>query len=324
MTRAKQARIQSVGCKRRNCGAFLIACAGISILYLNFNPTPVGADPDELRNNLLDLQSQMASSFEIDSSASSGTAGNSQANPDRISGSRALLLKLLLLEKGVERLRKVPDYTATVYTQERVSGSLLDPQIMNLKIRHEPLSIYMRWLAGDKGRELLYVDGQNEGDMLVKMGGIKGKLIPPLKLNPAGDVALQEARYPVTKIGLLELAQELLQNRRSDLERKVHYHCQMLEDQKFNERQCYCFVHEFEGPEDNDLYRKSIVLIDKEWCLPVMIKNFTWPHESIEVDPKQIDQETLIEHYSYTDIRFEHRLADGDFDRSNTNYSFTR
>lgn len=326
MTRAAKLKNRTPSYRRHNATAILVACLGVTALYLNFNPTPAGADPDELTARLDRLTDMMASAGSIEASRdrSANAADDDSGNSDVIRGERALLLGILLLERGVAQTDPTAAYTATVFTRERVGGTLLDPQVMNLKLRQEPLSIYMKWLVGDKGRELLYVEGQNDGNMLVKVGGIKGKLLPPLKLNPSGSIALQEARYPATRIGMLELAREILVNRHADQKRGSGVYCEMLPDQEFDDRACYCFYQEFDNAEVSPLYRKSIVLIDKEWCLPVVIKNYTWPMEGTEIETANLDEETLIEHYSYSDVRFDKRLADADFDRTNKNYNFTR
>ena len=236
-----------------------------------------------------------------------------------------LLLSILLLEKGHAHLQACGNYTATVFTRERVRGVLLDPQVMMLKIRHEPLSVYLKWLVGDKGRELLYVDGQYNGDMLVKVGGIKGKLIPALKLAPTGDLALKEARHPLTEIGQLELARQLIEKRRQDLDSGRGFRCQMLSDREFDGRDCYGFVQSFASADESPEYRKCVLLIDKQQNLPVYLQNFTWPEpEQSAESPEALDQATLVEHYQYSDVQFEQRLADVDFDRKNKAYNFRR
>ena len=326
MTRSRPKPTPVVGCKRRNLTAIIVASLGVSALYLNFNPTPVGADPEELHSGIDRLSQMMSASADLEmaevASRRSGEGGN--FNPDLIVGKRAVLMQLLLLEKGHAKLSSISDYTATVYTQERVGGVLMDPQVMNLKIRHKPHSIYMKWLVGDKGRELLYNDGENDGNMVVKVGGIKGKLLPPLNLDPHGSIALQESRHPATRVGMLELARQLLVDSRRGLTLREGFNADMLTDQRFDERDCYCFRVVYEDPSVSEMYRKSIVMIDQEWCIPVMIKNFSWPMEGIEIDEANLDKETLVEHYSYTGIQFDQRLADADFSRRNKSYSFTR
>ena len=47
--------------------------------------------------------------------------------------------------------------------EERIDGEMKEPQQMELKLRHAPFSVYMKWLNGDKGRELLYTANENDG-----------------------------------------------------------------------------------------------------------------------------------------------------------------
>ena len=235
----------------------------------------------------------------------------------------ALLLNLLLLENGCNRLEKKSDYTADFFKQECVDGTT-ETQVIDLKLRHQPFSVYMKWLVGDKGRELLYVDGQNNGKLLVKLGGLKGRFLPCLKLDPNGSVAMQESRHPITKAGLLNLARESIFYRQREIVKpKLEVRCRMLDNQTFHERPCYCFILNFNTPEVAEPYRKTIQYIDKELSLPVCVKTYGWPSDDA-ADSPNLDEETLIEHFSYTNIHFNQQLADLDFDRRNKNYSLRR
>ena len=42
-----------------------------------------------------------------------------------------------------------------------------------MKVRHEPFSVYMWFLKPFQGREVLYVDGQNNNEMVVLEAGLK-------------------------------------------------------------------------------------------------------------------------------------------------------
>ena len=56
----------------------------------------------------------------------------------------------------------VISYTATFYKQERVGNKLLDEERIELKFQR-PHKVYMRWVGkAHKGREALYVRGENE------------------------------------------------------------------------------------------------------------------------------------------------------------------
>jgi len=225
-----------------------------------------------------------------------------------------------IVQTGIQFLEKSTDYTAQFMKQELVSEELTDEQDIFLKVRHQPLSLYLKWLSGERGREVLYVDGQNDGEMLVRSGGWKARL-PTMSISPDGTLAMREARYPVTKVGLLELARMVMNFHQQDLETTNYTRCDQLEDQEFDGRACSCFYIEYKDAVSSPNYRKSLTLIDKEWSIPVYIKNYGWPTPDMGVVAGEaLDEATLIEYYRYSEIRFGLQLADKDFDRENEEY----
>ena len=312
------AKSQRSSHRRSNLLAILIAFVAVSVLYLNFDSTLSGADADADISRVTAAVAEPVIAMRP-GAESSGKPGSS--NDGEVSGRIALLLNLLLLEKGRDRFAKVSGYTATFYKKERVAGTDLDGQVMRVKMRHRPFSVYMKWLVGDKGRELLYVDGKNNGKIIVKVGGVKGRLLPALKLDPTGSLAMKESRYPVTMAGLLRLSETLIGYRRNELHAEGGTHCRMIDNQQFNKRPCYCFIVTYDSPAASKEYRKSITFLDKELLMPVCVKNYGWPVGEAAGD---LDKTTLIEHYAYTNIRVTQQLADSDFARSNRNYHFRR
>jgi hypothetical protein len=239
----------------------------------------------------------------------------------------ALQLHVALLELGKQRMSHIPDYSATFLKQEKLDGEdRQDLQTINLKMRHRPFSVYMKWLdGGDVGREILFVEGQYDDRMQVRLGGRKGQLLPALKLDPTGSVAMKEARHAVTEMGLLNLCELILKYRKRDLTLKQGLRWQMLPDQKFADRECYCFVVEYDSKEIEPAYRKAVTYIDKELNLPICVRNFGWPEEVKEgISAQELDEATMIEYYGYKDLSFEQRLSDADFDKSNKDYTFRR
>ena len=319
--------------------AIMIAFAAVSVLYFNFHPTPVGADPNGRRSNVDELASinvpppplptskdsaagLIAKTDSKNTDQSSGKQATSIPNPPVMSGRLALLFHLKMLEIGGLKLERISDYTATFVKQERVDGELTDRQVIQIKMRHAPFSIYMKWLVGDKGRQLLYVHGQNNGKMLVQLGGWKSRF-PALKLDPNGKLAMKESRYPITKAGLLELVRTAIDCRRSDLNNMNNVRCRVVEDQKFGKRNCYAFVIEYGSPKASETYRKCITYIDKDLSVPILVKNFAWPDETAAAeDEKSLDESTLVEYYSFSDIKLEPKLANSEFDRKNKIYRF--
>jgi hypothetical protein len=237
----------------------------------------------------------------------------------------AMLMNLALLEQGRRRLAESSNYTCTFYKQERIGTELTDGQQIELKLRHKPFSVYMRWLSGDKGREVLYVDGADDNRMTVHPGGWKGRLVPALKIDPEGSLAMSEARHPVTMVGLAKLCDEIVGRRKIELERHHPVRCRLIENEVVNDRPCYCFVATYLNRKSSEEYRKSMQYIDKESLLPVCVKNYAWPDEKQTfADDNALDEATLIEHYAYSDLQFNQQLASKDFDRTNEAYGFKR
>jgi hypothetical protein len=322
------------GAPRLNCLAALISGLALGILWLTFHAKPAGAGHE--------LSAKAAPQLQVSSPApettadAAGSSGLSSLPPEELnrrmhtvihSSKLALQLHVALLEVGKHRIEHFPDYSATFIKQERVDGSdLQDVQSIQLKLRHKPFGIYMKWLeGGDVGRELLHVEGQYDDKMLVRLGGIK-KRLPLLKLDPTGSMAMKECRHPVTEMGLALLADQILKYRKRDLTLKGGLRWEMLPEQKFMDRVCDCWIVEYDSRDVEPVYRKSITYIDKELSLPICVRSFGWPEDGTEAagDVAALDEATLIEYYGYTDIKFESRLTDTDFDKGNSDYTFRR
>ena len=329
-------RLFPPGTFRLNCLAALISAMAFSILILNFQATPVGAG-FESESAIPQTPSipQMggdSGSGAPNLASQTGADGKATADINRqihsaIHGSRlALQLHVALLEIGKHRLEQLSDYSATFIKQERMDGEdLQEMQTMNVKIRHKPFSVYLKWIeGGDTGREILFVEGEADDKMLVRLGGLKGKLVPPLKLDPRGSTALKEARHPVTELGLLELCKLCISYRKRDLQLKDGIRWEMFDDQKVCDRDCYTFAVEYTSKDVEPVYRKSITYIDKEWSLPICVRNFGWLPEGADADPSKLDENTNIEFYGYKDIRLDTRLSEADFDKTNKEYTFKR
>jgi hypothetical protein len=302
---------------RPNALAALIGLMALGVLLVAFRATPAGGGLDH----------PAIPQFNASGSPnSSGADGRNEAltfSADELNhqirravhGSHvALRLHVALLDLGRHRIGDLPDYTATFVKQERVDGALQDLQTLQLKLRHQPFSVYMKWLeGGDEGRQVLFVQGENDDQLQVRLGGIKSRL-PVIHLEPAGTTAMQESRHPITEMGLLHLASQVHKYRSRDCSLKRGVRWEMLPDQRHFDRDCDCWIVEYDGPEVEPIYRKMITYVDKELALPISVRNFGWPDEGVETsDAAALDEATLIEYYGYTEIQFETRLSDADF-----------
>ena len=131
---------------------------------------------------------------------------------------------------------------------------------------------------------------------------------------------MSESRYPVTEAGILGMLKQISTHRRNDLSRGHGVHCRRLPNQTFDERNCICIEFEYTGKEHSEIYRKSIILIDARHHIPVMARNYTWARESEGLTPAQLDEQTLIENYTFTSINFGAELIAEEFRRDNPKY----
>ncbi len=299
----------------RNTFACAIVAAAGGLLYVK--SMPASAEPAGLHDlgglsNISEVTIPViADSSDSDTGSASSDSSQSFSNAD------AMQTLILHLEKAHRQLKKSTGYTAKMLRQERVDGELLDEEIMSLKVKHAPFSVYMKWIQGSKGQEVLYVDGQYEGNMIVKPGGFKGRFLSALEIDPEGDIAMASSRHCIRKAGLLNLATEMLENRRNDLETGL-VKCRMADGQKFDDRTCLCFIVEFPHEGYLDDYRKSVAFIDQDTSMPVLVRNYSWPKEDVAAE--KLDEETLVESYAYSDIRMDTEFVASDFDRMNRNY----
>lgn len=314
----------------RNFLAIAIATATVGFGYINFDPANVGGDPSGRRPGAGVLMADTIPLTPLEEfPAGQAPAGNGldgdvtaasegpMATTRVLTGRWALRLTTEMLRRGCESFERIEDYTADMCKQERIGGALSEVQEIELKVAHAPFSVYMKWITGDRGRQLIYVDGKNDNQLLVQLGGIPGRIAGLRSLDPQSALAMAESRHPVTKVGLVALAKTLLEYQMADLERGSGFKCQLEDGHEFDGRPCFLYVCEYENASVCDVYRKSVVMIDKEHSLPVCVKNYTWGED---VSTDRLDEETLVELYSYANLKVKAALEQSAFAEDNPEY----
>lgn len=309
-----------------NFVATMIACGALAIIHVNSDPTAIGESPtlksSSIAPPLLSLPPSPALPGKVADGEISEIAAASMPqvieDPTILRGIWALKMTTAMLRKGMEAFQNVPDYTASMYKQERMNGELGDGQNIELKMKHEPFSVYMKWTSGsERGQQAIYVDGENDCKLMVQPGGIKGRLTGVLCLDPEGSLAMASSRHPVTQIGLVELAKTILKYQEEDLKRGSGFTCELCDNAVFEDRPCYVFTCHYDNEEINSEYRKSVIYVDKALSMPVCVKNFCWAKDA---NPETIDDETLLEFYAYSNVEILQNLGVADFDATNRSY----
>jgi hypothetical protein len=213
----------------------------------------------------------------------------------------------------------VRDYTCRLIKRERIDGELQPYQLARLKVRSEqrvdgevvkPMAVFMQFLGPSrlKDRRVLYIDGQNDGQALVRKGGGVLKNLQ-LSVNPHGNAAKRESNYPITDVGFDKVVERLIELANDDIARdprgentKVSY----FRDAKVGNRKCMHIrvIH----PEESEgmQFHIASLYVDNELQLPTKLAVYGWPERAGEQPP-------INEEYNYVDLRLNVGLADADF-----------
>jgi hypothetical protein len=111
-----------------------------------------------------------------------------------------------LYQKADQRHQTMDAYVMRLRRREVVGGKVRPEELILVKIRQQPWSVYFKWLGPEaKGREVVYVKGQpgNEIHTLTAAGDVP--LLPAgQRFSVAADSAMVKARsrYPITEAGL--------------------------------------------------------------------------------------------------------------------------
>jgi hypothetical protein len=231
-------------------------------------------------------------------------------------GEHPLMPVLRWAYKGIGDVEKIHDYSATVAKRERIGGKVGEYEYMFVKLRQRPMSVYMYFLGPPevKGREVIYIEGQNDGLMWAHDVGIRYTMFGTVKIKPDGPIAMKNQRYPLTELGILNLTRRLVEVGEQDVkfgECEVKFY----EDAKINNRVCTCIEVIHPEPRRNFLFHLARIFVDKELNLPIRYESYDWPKEKGGAPE-------LLEEYTYLNLKLNNGFADADFDIKNPNYKF--
>jgi hypothetical protein len=219
----------------------------------------------------------------------------------------------LIRERCIPALNQIQDYEALFTKRELIQGKLIT-QTMLLRVREKPFSVYALYGGENQGREILFVNGANNNQLLAHEGSGFKSVVGTLQLDPRSETAMAENRYPVTHIGMRNLVSQVLQQWEAETrfgEIEVKYY----PNAKLGEEACEVIQSLHPHPRDEFRFHDCRLYIDAKTQLPIRIENYTWPTQA---NPRP----QLVEEYTYTKIRPNVGLADADFDRRNPKYKF--
>ena len=219
----------------------------------------------------------------------------------------------------------IRDYTAVMVKRELVDGVLGDYEYMGVKVRnrqvqngqiHTPFSVYLTFLApaAVKGREVIYVENANSGNIVAHEGGMKGRFLPTVSLDPNGMMAMRGQRYPITDMGIENLVVKLIERGERD---KKSGPClvEFRKGAKVDKRPCTVVTVKHNVQKPCYDFCEAQIFIDDAMNVPVRYCAYDWP-----VQPG--GEKRLLEEYTYLQVKTNVGLTDRDFDQSNPKYRF--
>jgi hypothetical protein len=218
---------------------------------------------------------------------------------------------------GLGNIEKIEDYSAILVKHERMyDGKLKDYEYAKIKVRHRPFSVYMCFIAPAeiKGREVIYIEGKNNGNIWAHDNGMRKKLFGTVSLKPDGPVAMKDQRYPITELGILNLTRRLVQVAEQDVK---YGECEVkfYKNARVNNRVCTIIEAKHPIPRRNFLFHLARIYVDDELNLPIRYEAFDWPKE-----PNGPPE--LTEEYTYMNLKLNNGFTDADFDKNNPCYQF--
>lgn len=214
---------------------------------------------------------------------------------------------------SLETLDGVKDYDCEFAKRELI-GQQLVTQVMYMRLREEPFSLYCKFGAPNAGREVLYVAGRNNNQMLAHEGSGVKSLVGTVSLPLDGPDARAENRHPLTQAGLRNMVKLLIEQ----WERESEYgeiEVQYYPDARLGQTQVCVVEARHPLPRRQFAYHITRFYMDATTRLPVRIENYSWPQQPG-------GQPVLVEEYTYWNVRLNVGLSDRHFDRSCPDYKF--
>ncbi|WP_218934380.1 DUF1571 domain-containing protein [Rosistilla ulvae] len=249
--------------------------------------------------------------------AKKATAAPTSAHPlDRV---------IEIATKGLQRTdEEIKEYSCLLIKRERIDGELTARQYMQAKVRHRhfadgklvtPMSVYLKFLKPSElaGREVLYVEGERDGNVLARRGGPRLANIT-VELNPKGSWAMQGNLHPITEFGFRNLIFRLIENMR-DSRQTSDVDVKFYDNAKLGDRECEHIQVTQTDPNSTADYHIARIFIDKEMQVPVYFASYDWP-ETEGSEP------LLKEEYIFANVDLNPNFVAMDFDAENPDYAF--
>lgn len=219
---------------------------------------------------------------------------------------------LRLVDKSLKKIQAIPAYEATFTKRELVNNRMVAQQ-MKMKFRRDPFSVYFFFLGDLEGREVIYVEGRNGGNLLAHETGL-ASFAGTLQLAPTDAMAMAENRHPITEAGI-EKFLLVLQKQWEDGLKYGETDVKYYKEARLGSMNCRVVEVSHPQPRRQFPFHRTRLWIDGDTGIAVRLQQFGFPVREGMKPP-------IVEDYAFTGLKTSVRLSDRDFDVNNPNYNY--
>jgi hypothetical protein len=174
-------------------------------LAIQTPPQPGPAEPAENKPPLSSKASETA--------ASQPSLGLEKQNPEVSQPPIDIIVKVRTLHRqALQRVLTMDSYSLRLKRREVVQGKNKPDEIIFVKFRKEPFSVYLKWLGPEGNqREAIYVKGRYDNKIHTKLAAGDVFLMPAgtrFSLAPDNPLVLANSRHPITEAGFAHLVDQ--------------------------------------------------------------------------------------------------------------------
>ena len=144
--------------------------------------------------------------------------------------------------------------------------------------------------------------------MLVRNGGARFSYVT-VRVAPDSESARRESRYPITELGLENVARRLIEKAEED--RKcdpdgTNTQVTFFRNARVDGRICTRIRVVHPRPDENMSFHIANVFVDEQLNVPIRVEGYDWPVDNS-------NEPVLLEEYTYTRLRLNVGLTEADF-----------
>jgi len=175
---------------------------------------------------------------------------------------------------------RINDYEAVFIKQARFDEKLSREETIQFCFR-KPFMVYMNWIKDPhKGREVAYVEGENENKLRAHERGMLSFVV--VSLDPKSPRAMEGSHHPITDAGIGKLI-ELMASQVKRATEREELIWRSLGCWEFDGRPTYKLEAVFPENRDAGYYcYRAVLWIDCELVLPVQVMIYDWDNNLYE------------------------------------------